>query len=1126
MVWEEKIRKWIPLFLMCGLIFQFVLPARAQEAEIIVEEMLPLEDEETAGEIADGPAEVILDAQGISGAAEEYSKEPMGNVSAEVISVPEGELENTEKPAEDAAENPEEITWEIMEENTENKDDISSSLPGNYEISSDGCSASRKEEDADSGLQVEYHIYANPDIEEELDSEDFVFLQNPELIFPENAVSIADGDYKKFTSIEMAGTEVRQKLKEREPMFEIGYRMDSSDGYTNLGRDILNEAIKHTGKPTEGDYLRQTWSRMYTRIQSTVNKGIWTGVIQFAVEYYTSTEQEAAVDQKVTEIINDLKLEEKGDYEKIRAIYDYLCKNITYDHRYLESDTYHLDHSAYAALIQGTSVCSGYAYSFYRIALEEGIDTRVISGANHSWNIVKLENRYYNLDATWDAPNAQNGRNYRYFLKCPQNFTDHHRAESYATAHFNYQYPMADRDYDAGAPGAWPGSGICGEQLTWTLDGQGVLTIRGNGTMTDYSDENPSPWEAQKVRKVVIEEGITGIGANAFYYCTKMAEAVLPQSLKTIGDYAFSWCGSLKEIAFSQNLTGIGKNAFYECTGLTELSVPGTVKSIGTKAFYDAVELKKVTMEDGVKGLEEFVFQGCVNLKEVSFPISAADANRNIFTDCLNLADLTITGKGAIGAYATDRRAPWNRASLENLVIGNEITEIGEYAFYNMDGLQSVFIPGQVTRVGGYGFYDCDGLEKVTISDGVNELGEKIFFSCDGLTKITIPGSVRTVGGRAFEFCKKLKTVEISDGVEKLSDFAFYGCDTLQSVTIPAGTQLMNSGVFNKCPLLTQFTITGRGKMPDYKDRIRAWSFSTVNTVAVQNGITSVGARTFYNMDGLKSVILPESITKIEREAFANSDSLAEIKLPEKLKEIGEKAFYTCKSLRSMSIGKNVTKIGENAFYGSNALKLSVTYRSKAEEYAKANNIPYVSDALKAPEMKKAKNEKAGVKITWKKVSGAEGYRVFRKNGDKWKKIGDAKGGNNAVYTDKTVKSGTKYTYKVCALKNGKVISDLSANSADCLYLAPTSLRSAAGKAGKKAVVKWKKAGKGDGYELRFQRGKTIKKVNVKNVGTVQQTVKLQQAGTYEVSIRSYKKSGGTVWYSVWSNIKKVTVKK
>lgn len=115
------------------------------------------------------------------------------------------------------------------------------------------------------------------------------------------------------------------------------------------------------------------------------------------------------------------------DYEKVQVIYDYICSNITYDYANLNDSTYLLKHTAYAALINKTAVCQGYAQLFYWMALHSGIDARIVpsdvKGREHGWNIVKIGNAYYYVDATWDSENK--GYGYSYFLKGSEDFSGH-----------------------------------------------------------------------------------------------------------------------------------------------------------------------------------------------------------------------------------------------------------------------------------------------------------------------------------------------------------------------------------------------------------------------------------------------------------------------------------------------------------------------------------------------------------------------------------------------------------------------------------------------------------------------------------------------------------------------------
>ncbi len=299
-----------------------------------------------------------------------------------------------------------------------------------------------------SAADVEYDsaTYINPLYENVLDEEDLVRPKwDGNLGFAlENAVS--ESEY--LTTLEEAGKFVREKMKARETEVVVYYR-NTEGYYDTLAKEIADTAMLHTGVPDEGDYIRWHWGgwKMNVSYRSTGSYTYMTFTYTFT--YHTTLEQEKAVTAKVDEVLDDIITKGMTDYQKIRAIYDYLCENIVYDYVNVGNTEYKLQYTAYAALIQGTSVCQGYANLFYRMILEEDIDTRGIpgtgSGGGHAWNIVELNDLYYNVDATWDAGAAV----YTYFLKCNENFPDHIRDEGYYEAEFNALYPMSTTDYTA-----------------------------------------------------------------------------------------------------------------------------------------------------------------------------------------------------------------------------------------------------------------------------------------------------------------------------------------------------------------------------------------------------------------------------------------------------------------------------------------------------------------------------------------------------------------------------------------------------------------------------------------------------------------------------------------------------
>ena len=242
---------------------------------------------------------------------------------------------------------------------------------------------------------------------------------------------------------ETAGAAViRDGMEARMGSISVNVYSTATSDPEELVHKLMDMAMAHTGVPTEGDYILWHYAKWTPSGSYGTQNDVLYVNLTYDVEYLSTASQETQVTNRVNELIASWNLDNASDYRKIKTVYDYLCNHISYDN----SSVGDVKYTAYAGLINGTCVCQGYASLFYRFVLELGIDTRVIageSGGNHGWNIVKLGNLYYNLDATWDAGKTK----YDYFLKNPSAFSDHIRWDAYNSTAFNSQYPMASDNY-------------------------------------------------------------------------------------------------------------------------------------------------------------------------------------------------------------------------------------------------------------------------------------------------------------------------------------------------------------------------------------------------------------------------------------------------------------------------------------------------------------------------------------------------------------------------------------------------------------------------------------------------------------------------------------------------------
>ncbi|MCR4651383.1 MAG: hypothetical protein K5662_06470 [Lachnospiraceae bacterium] len=248
-------------------------------------------------------------------------------------------------------------------------------------------------------------------------------------------------------TVEQAALVLKNALMERQ----------SSCSVTTVTQDVnalLDKAMEETESPKEGDYIRSNligWSGSISGIQ-----GSDVRTITLSFTYTDSAEQEVLVDDKVEEIVAtyDLAGTTLSDADKIKVIHDYLVDNIVYQSAPDEDGSY-LRHSSYAALIKGSCVCQGYASAFYRLCREAGLSVRYVvgkgNGGDHAWNIVRIGDKYYNIDVTWDDPTGGWRIYYSYYLQNESDFEDHVRDGEYTTSDFNSLHPMAASSY-SGAP--------------------------------------------------------------------------------------------------------------------------------------------------------------------------------------------------------------------------------------------------------------------------------------------------------------------------------------------------------------------------------------------------------------------------------------------------------------------------------------------------------------------------------------------------------------------------------------------------------------------------------------------------------------------------------------------------
>ncbi len=255
-----------------------------------------------------------------------------------------------------------------------------------------------------------------------------------------------------FTNADAVVESVRAALVRRDYSITVSYS-SHRDNLEELGaivRELMEFAYAETDSPQEGDYLRYSMGG-YTLHSSYRTEGeLYHYEVTILPEYYTKAEEEQAVSEQVKKILHELHFDRKtGDFQKIQAVTAYLREHVRYDEIHAKNPNHHRKATAYAALMQGQSVCQGYAAAVYRLLREAGVSVRILTGTAgenaefHAWNLVCIDGLYYNLDVTWDDVNGNDAC----FLKADADFPRHTRDEAFSSPDFYQRYPMAAQSY-------------------------------------------------------------------------------------------------------------------------------------------------------------------------------------------------------------------------------------------------------------------------------------------------------------------------------------------------------------------------------------------------------------------------------------------------------------------------------------------------------------------------------------------------------------------------------------------------------------------------------------------------------------------------------------------------------
>jgi len=424
-------------------------------------------------------------------------------------------------------------------------------------------------------------------------------------------------------------------------------------------------------------------------------------------------------------------------------------------------------------------------------------------------------------------------------------------------------------------------------------------------------------FEDANIKEVIIPEGVVDILSDAFSK-SQVSHIQFPASLRFVGEYAFARTVRLQAAEFREGLESIGNGAFAGPhpygSGIKEVLLPKSLKTIGESAFSGCEFLTEINIPEGIKCITEECFEYCSRLQSVTLPAGLEEIESQAFYCCGTESGLTFSINLPSSIKNIGEQAFYG-SHLREINMPSSLKTLGKESF-RQTLLKEVALPNSVTEVGEGAFYDCHNLENIVFSSMLTALPKDVCSYCDHLVKVTIPEGIQNIGWGAFQHCERLNSIVLPESIVELDGFTF-GCSGLQKINFPSKLKELPAGMFSHCGNLTDIAI------PSSVEKIGRLLFEYCNglkSVDLPKTISSVESDTFRGCTSLTSVIIPEGVRYIGNSCFADCDMLKEVILPESLEEL-DGAFENCKNIEAITLPKKLKKIGAYGFEG--CLKLN-----------------------------------------------------------------------------------------------------------------------------------------------------------------------------------------------------------
>lgn len=460
-------------------------------------------------------------------------------------------------------------------------------------------------------------------------------------------------------------------------------------------------------------------------------------------------------------------------------------------------------------------------------------------------------------------------------------------------------------------------------------------------------------WESCPIETFIFSKNVKIIPENCCYGLNRLTSIEIPNSVTTIGVWAFRGCTGLTSIEIPKNITSLG-SAFVGCTNLKSIIWNAISCTVNSKCWNNC-PISTFIFNDNIENIPNNCCYGLSNITSIIIPSKVVSIGKDAFGGCTGLTSVTWNATNCESL----RSDTWNTCPVEKFYFDKNIDIIPENCCYGLKNITSIEIPNSVTSIGASAFSDCTGLTSIEIPHGIVTIGNYAFSGCTGLQsvqwdarnceeffkntwdncpikKFNFSQNVETIPDYCCKGLSSITSIEISNNVASIGKYAFNGCSGLVSIDIPQSITSVDVAAFSDCTGLESVQWDATNCESIFNG---TWRNCPVRNFYFGKNVEVIPDYCCMGLCGLTSVKIPDSVTSIGRQAFSECTGLTSIEIPQDIVNIRSSAFYGCTGLKLVQwnatncpsvgsscwnessvenfyFGKNVEVVPENCCYG------------------------------------------------------------------------------------------------------------------------------------------------------------------------------------------------------------------